>query len=194
MVDQCGHYKFVPQKLTANHQKCQEAARSNLAAGKVVIIDNCNVSIERSFHSPFGSRFHTYAFRSWEVVRMRFVRGAQAMSVTSASCALRVATRSQGPSAVAGVRKMMTALELGQTASMVRSALHAWHVILSSTRTSTTMGTGATRRGDGQAEGSLLRAGNALCAALGEEVLHAPQLSGLLVPQMGALLSFGERD
>ena len=53
------------------------------------------------FHSV-PSSVHTYAFRSCEVVTMRLVLGAHAMSVISASCSLRVAVFSHGPSGPVG--------------------------------------------------------------------------------------------
>ena len=42
---------------------------------------------------------------------------------------------SHEPSAEDGALKILTVLLLGQTATWERSAFHAWHVILSSTRT-----------------------------------------------------------
>lgn len=48
MVNDKGEYKFDSQKLADNHNLCQQAAKSHLESGNVVIVDNCNVSIEHA--------------------------------------------------------------------------------------------------------------------------------------------------
>ena len=84
-------------------------------------------------HPPWSIRTHCGLAGRQDAVRLR----RPGTVGPRASCSESVAIFSHVPSSVLGLRKMMTVLLLGQTASCDLSSFHAWHVILSSTRQAT---------------------------------------------------------
>ena len=89
---------------------------------RTAVAPRCSRSSTRVGFHVAPDNVHTYAFRSCEQLTMRFVFGAQSRPVTTLSWPVRECSSTQ-PCGVDA--KMQISLELGETATLLRSALNA---------------------------------------------------------------------